>query len=187
MELLRRPRRWLAIVSIAAVIASCVAISALLWSTTTSPQRREAQRRWSARPFASYRIAIRVDFGGAFCAQELETRGEYLRRVLYNNCRPNWLGLTTVARLFEIDAQLDRPQPCYALSQVCSCAQVRQGEVTYDSRLGFPAMIAYRREIRPNFLHADYWRRLFDTRQFPSCGPINQPVRIAVVAITPIQ
>ncbi len=187
MHLLHRPQRWVVIVLIVALVISCLGTSALSLSVVSAPQRLEAQRRWSARSFASYRIAIRVDFGGNICAQELETKGEFLRRVLHNNCRPNWLGLTTVARLFEIDERLDRPQPCYSLSQICSCARVRQGEIAYDTQLGFPAMIVYRREIRPNLLHADYWRRLLDTRQLPNCGPMNQPVRIAVVAITPIQ
>jgi hypothetical protein len=64
---------------------------------------------------------------------------------------------------------------------------VRQGDVVYDTQLGYPLTIAYRREIRPNLLNADYWRRLVFSRQLPNCGPINQHVRIAVTALTPLQ
>ena len=89
--------------------------------------------------------------------------------------------------LFLIGERLDRPQPCYSLSQACTCTRVRQGDVVYDTQLGYPLTIAYRREIRPNLLNIDYWRRLLIFRQLPNCGIINQNVRIAVTALTPLQ
>lgn len=181
------PTRWLALALALLLVASCGLMSMLTAAAPASSPRLAAQQRWAARPFSSYRIAIRVDYGGSICTQELETKGEYLRRILRNNCRPSWLGLSTVLRLFEIGERLDRPQPCYALSQVCSCYRVLQGDIAYDTQLGYPAAIAYRREIRPNFLHADYWRRLLTSRQLPNCALVNQSVTIMVTAITPIQ
>jgi hypothetical protein len=179
-------QRWMFIALVLVAIASCGATSALYWPQLSSHQRLQAQHRWLARPFSSYRIAIRVEYAGDICSQELETKGENLRRIVYNNCRPTWLGLTTVARLFEISERLDRPQPCYSLSQVCTCVRVRQGDIAYDPQLGYPVAISYRREIRPNFLNIDYWRRVMFSRQLPNCGPINQSVRIAVTALIPL-
>ena len=185
---LRWPRlRWLALALAIVLAASCGLTSMLTAAAPAVSPRLEAQRRWAARPFRSYRIAIRVDFGGNVCTQELETKGEYLRRILRNDCRPSWIGLTTVLRLFEIDERLDRPQPCYALSQTCTCYRVVQGDTAYDTQLGYPVAITYRREIRPNFLNADYWRRLIYWRQLPNCSLVNQSVQIVVTAITPIQ
>jgi hypothetical protein len=183
----RSQRRWMWPVLVLLMIASCAAMSALFWPQPSSHQRLEARSRWLARPFSSYRIAIRVEYAGDVCAQELETKGENLGRIVYNNCRPTWLGLTTVARLFEIDDRLERPQPCYSLSQVCTCVRVRQGDIAYDTQFGYPVAIVFRREIRPNLLSSDYWRRVIFSRQLPSCGPINQSVRIAVTSLVPLQ
>jgi hypothetical protein len=179
--------RWVSIALILLVIVSCSGVSALFWPQPSSHLRLQAKSRWLARTFSSYRIAIRVEYAGDVCSQELETKGENLRRILYNSCRPTWLGLTTVARLFEIGERLDRPQPCYSLSQVCTCVRVRQGDVAYDTQLGYPMAIVYRREIRPNMLNPDYWRRIIFSRQLPTCGPVNQSVRIAVTALIPLQ
>jgi hypothetical protein len=183
----RLHHRRITIAAALLMIVGCAGLSTLFWPQPSSHLRLQAQHRWLARPFSSYRIAIRVEYAGDVCSQELETRGENLRRILYNNCRPTWMGLTTVGRLFEIGQRLDRPQPCYALSQVCTCVRVRQGDVIYDTRLGYPVTIVYRREIRPNVLNTDYWRRLITFRQLPNCGPINQSVRIAVTALVPLQ
>lgn len=179
--------RWVSIGLALLLMVSCSGLSVLFWPQPSSHLRLQAQRHWSARPFSSYRIAIRVEYAGDVCSQALETKGENLHRILYNNCRPTWMGLTTVARLFEIGERLDRPQPCYSLSQICTCVRVRQGDVIYDTQLGYPVTIAYRREIRPNVLNVDYWRRLIFFRQLPNCGPINQSVRIAVTALVPLQ
>lgn len=182
------PRRsWAPAILVALAIAGCGAAGVLLRPSPAAQQRLAAQQRWAARPFANYRLAIQVDFGGSMCSQELESQGESIRRIMFNNCRPNWMGLTTVARLFEIGERLERPEPCYSLTQVCLCTRVGQGDIAYDTRLGFPQEIVYRREIRPNFLNSDYWRRLIFYHQLPSCGPLNQTVRIAVTTLLPIQ
>lgn len=180
-------RRWLMFGLVLLLLASCEVLSVWLEPQPIANQRLQAQQRWHARPFSSYRIAIRVEYAGDVCSQELETQGENLLRIIYNNCRPNWLGLTTVRRLFEIGEGLERPEPCYSLSQICTCARVRQGDIVYDAQLGYPLTIDYHREIRPNFLNADYWRRLITFKQLPNCGPINQRVRIAVISLTPLQ
>ena len=179
--------RWLLCGLGLLILSSCGATSVLLGRQPTSQQRLQAQQLWLARPFSDYRMVVRFEYAGYVCSQELESRGEKLHRVIHNSCRPTWLGLATVERLFEIGERLDRPQPCYSLSHVCTCARVRQGDVAYDARLGYPTLIAYRREIGPNLLNADYWRRVLLSKQLPSCSTINRNVRVAVVALTPIQ
>ncbi|MEO7911789.1 MAG: hypothetical protein ABIV47_19250 [Roseiflexaceae bacterium] len=77
----------------------------------SAQSRLEAQRRWSARPFANYRVTVR------------------------NDCRMSWVALMTVARLFEISEGLEQITPCYVASQTCSCYQVRVGEIAYDRSL----------------------------------------------------
>lgn len=168
------------------LVGSCVSIGMLSWSASPAQRRAEAQQRWVARAFASYRIAIRIEYGGNSCAQELETDGERLRRIVANSCRVSWIGVTTVARLFEISELLDRPTPCYSSLQSCSCYRVVQGSVAYDPQLGYPTSIVYRRQVQPNVTDFEYWRRLLSTRRLPTCGPNNYDVTINVVALRPI-
>jgi hypothetical protein len=167
------------------LIASCGLLTAQAWPERAAARRLEAQRRWAARPFADYRVAVRVDYWGNLCAQDIESAGERLHRIVRNDCRVGWLSLMTVARLFEISAGLEHPVPCYIASQSCSCYRVRVGEIAYDPQLGYPRSVAYRRQIYPNLLHIDYWRRVWQTGRLPECGPIGPVVRITVTSLRP--
>lgn len=168
------------------IIAGCTLMGMLSWSVSPAQRRTEAQQRWEARAFTNYRIAIRIEYGGNACTQELETNGERLRRIVTNSCRVSWIGVTTVARLFEISQLLDRPTPCYASMQSCSCYRVLQGDVVYDTQLGYPSTIIYHREVQPNVTNPEYWRRLLNTRRVPTCGPTNYDVTISVLTLTPV-
>lgn len=168
------------------IITGCALMGMLSWSVSPAQRRAEAEQRWNARTFANYRIAIRIEYGNNACAQELETNGDRLRRIVANSCRVSWIGATTVARLFEISQLLDRPTPCYASMQSCSCYRVLQGSVAYDAQLGYPTTIVYRREVQPNVTNPEYWKRLWSTRRVPTCGPTNYDVTISVVALSPI-
>ena len=167
------------------LIASCGLLAAQSWPEHSAARRLEAQRRWAARPFADYRVMVRAEYSGNRCAQEIESAGERLHRIVRNDCRAAWFSLMTVARLFEISAGLDRPAPCYVAAQICSCYRVRVGAVTYDPQLGYPRNVAYRRQIYPNLLHIDYWRRAWQTGRLPECGPISPVVRITVASLRP--
>lgn len=181
------PFRWWACLLVPLLAAASCGLLNLLTPTDAPVQQREAARaRWAARPFSSYRIAIRIEFGGNTCTQELETRGEQLHRILTNNCRLSWLGLSTVARLFEVSELLDRPTPCYSSMQSCACYRVRQGSIPYDSQLGYPTTVVYRRDVQPNVTNAEYWRRLWDTRRVPTCGPNRYDVIITVTSLKPL-
>jgi hypothetical protein len=168
------------------VVASCGLLTAQSWPEQPAARRIDGQGRWVARPFADYRIAVRVEFWGNICTQEIETEGERIRRIAHNDCQLSWLSLMTVARLFEISEGLEHPMPCYAAAQACACYRVKTGEITYDPQLGFPRVITYRREIYPNLVHADYWRRVWQTRRLPDCGPASPVVKITVTSVKPI-
>jgi hypothetical protein len=180
-----RPKRLSLLAVAVLLIASCGLLTAQSWLERSAMRRLDAQRRWNERPFANYRVAVRVEYWGNVCAQDIESAGDKLHRIVRNDCRVSWLSLMTVARLFEISEGLEHPTPCYVASQTCSCYRVRAGEIAYDPQLGYPRTIAYRRQIYPNLLHADYWRRVVQTRQLPECGPIRPVVRITVMSLRP--
>ena len=180
-----RSKRWSFLAIAALIIASCSLLTAQAWPEPPVARREQAQRRWTERQFANYRVSVRVEYWGTVCSQEIESEGEKLRRIVRNDCRLSWLSLMTVARLFEISEGLEHPVPCYVAAQTCSCYRVRFGEIAYDPQLGYPRVISYRREIYPNLVNAAYWRRLWETRRLPECGPISPVVRITVMSLRP--
>jgi hypothetical protein len=180
-----RPKRLSLLAVAVLLIASCSLLTAQSWLERSATRRLDAQRRWHARPFANYRVAVRVEYWGNVCSQDIESAGDKLHRIVRNDCRVSWLSVMTVARLFELGESLEHPAPCYVASQTCSCYRVRIGEIAYDQQLGYPRTIAYRRQIYPNLVHADYWRRVWQTRRLPECGPISPVVRITVMSLQP--
>lgn len=180
-----RSKRWSLLAIAVLLIASCSLLTAHAWPELPAARRLDAQRRWSERQFANYRLSLRVEYWGNVCSQEIESEGEKLHRIVHNDCRLSWLSLMTVTRLFEISEGLEHPMPCYVAAQVCSCYRVRVGEIAYDPHLGYPLVISYRREIYPNLIYAAYWRRLWETRRLPQCGPISPEVRITVTSLRP--
>jgi hypothetical protein len=180
-----QPKRLTLLVVAILGVACCGLLAAQVLPERAVARRLDAQRRWAARSFADYRVTVRVEYWGNVCAQDIESAGENLHRIVRDDCRVSWLSLITVARLFEISEGLEHPAPCYAASQTCSCYRVRAGEIAYDPQLGYPRSIAYRREIYPNLLHIDYWRRVWQTGQLPECGPISPMVRMTVTSLRP--
>jgi hypothetical protein len=184
-QLDERSRRLSLLAVVVLLIASCGLLTAQSWPDRAEARRLDAQRRWATRQFASYRVAVRVEYWGNLCAQDIESAGEKLHRIVQSDCRMSWISLMTVARLFEISEGLEHLAPCYVAAQICSCYRVRIGEIAYDPQLGYPRTIAYRRAIYPNLAHADYWRRGWQTGRMPECGPISPVVRITVTSLRP--
>ena len=91
-------------------------------------RRLDAQRRWAERQFANYRVAVRVEYWGNVCSQDIESAGEKLHRIVRNDCRLPWFSLMTVAAV-GMRRGLERPTPCYIAAQACSCYRVRIGEI----------------------------------------------------------
>src|SRR5215212_6099772 len=123
-----RPKRLSLLAGAVLLIASCGLLATQSWLERSATQRLDAQRRWNARPFANYRVVVRVEYWGNVCSQDIESAGEKLHRIVRNDCRVSWLALMTVARLFEISAGLEQHAPCYVAAQICSCYRVRNGE-----------------------------------------------------------
>src|SRR5262245_30497358 len=180
-------KRWALIISCGLLMMNCGLLGIMTWPKTPDIRRMEAQQRWVARPFANYRVTVRVESANNICFQDLEAEGDHLRRIVHNTCISSWFSLLTVARMFEIGERLEWAPACYPSSRLCACQSVRVGSITYDERLGYPLAIAYSREIRPNWTAIDYWQRLWELKRLPSCGPLSRSMNITVVSLTPLR
>jgi hypothetical protein len=147
--------------------------------------RLAAQRRWSARPFVNYRLAVQVVFANSLCLQELEVHG-IQPTMLRDTCEQSWLSALTVARLFELSERLEYSPVCYFSSQNCVCQRLRIGQAIYDPSLGYPRLITWQRTARPNWRHPDYWKRMWETRTLPNCATIGNRLEITVISLTPL-
>src|SRR5689334_8726135 len=159
------------LISGVALLLSCALLGAVDLPKTPGALRAAAEGRWAARPFSTYRLALRVEYWNRVCFQEIEVQGERVRTVLNDTCRVSWFAALTVPQLFEISERIEQAPTCYPDSQPCACRLLRLGSVDYDPRLGYPTDIVYRREVQPNWWHPDFWKRLAQQRNLPSCGP----------------
>jgi hypothetical protein len=166
-------------------LPSCMLLGVMIWPTTPSVRRAAAQGRWAARPFASYRIALRVEFLNQACFQEIEVQGERVAKTISDTCQTSSFSSLTAGRLFEISERVEQAPTCYADSEPCACQQLRIGKIDYDTELGYPREIAYRRVVQPNWTHLDFWKRLWARRSLPTCG-LTRSTRIVVLSFTPI-
>jgi hypothetical protein len=173
------------IASTLAILLSCLLIGAIDLPQTPAARRASAQSLWAARPFSAYRMALRVEYLNRVCYQEVEAQGERIQKVLNDTCRVSWFSSLTVSRLFDISQRLEQAPTCYPDSQPCACRLVRLGTIGYDAQLGYPSEIAYRREVQPNWWHADFWERLWERKSLPTCGP-TRITRIVVSSFTPL-
>jgi len=168
-----------------AVVLSCALLVAIDLPQTPGARRAAAQNRWAARPFSVYRLALRVEFLNRVCFQELEVQGERIQQIVNDTCRVSWFSSLTISRLFDISQRLEQAPTCYPDAQPCACRLLRLGSIDYDAQLGYPSAITYRREVQPNWWHADFWKRLWDRKKLPSCGPARI-TRIIVISFTPL-
>jgi hypothetical protein len=148
-------------------------------------RRAAAQERWAARPFESYRVALRVEFLNQACFQEIEVQGERIVKVVNDTCQTSSFSSMTIGRLFEITERVEQAPTCYADTEPCACRQMRLGKIEYDAQFGYPNEITYRRVVQPNWTHLDFWKRLWERRSFPSCG-LTRTTRIVVLSFAPI-
>lgn len=167
------------------LVPSCMLLGIMVWPATPSVRRAAAQNRWAARPFASYRIALRVEFLNQSCFQEIEVQGERVAKTISDTCQTSSFSSLTAGRLFEISQRVEQAPTCYADTEPCACRQLRIGKIEYDETLGYPHVIAYQRVVQPNWTHLDFWKRLWTRRSLPSCG-LTRSTRIVVLSFTPI-
>jgi hypothetical protein len=152
---------------------------------TPGARRMAAERRWAARPFSAYQVALRVEYWNRVCFQEVEIHGERVQKILSDTCQASSFSSLTVTRLFDISERIEQAPTCYPDARPCACRLMRIGTIDYDAQLGYPRKIIYRREVQPNWSHPDFWRRLADRRELPSCGQARS-LRIVVVSFAPL-
>ncbi|HMO60395.1 MAG TPA: hypothetical protein PKA05_08075 [Roseiflexaceae bacterium] len=151
---------------------------------TPLPARRIASAAlWESRPAPNYRMVVQVMINGRNCLQEVEVQHAQ-RRLLHDTCGTSWVSALTIDRLFELSERLERAPECFPSAANCVCRRMRVGEVTYDPALGYPGSVSWRRELRPNFEHPDYWVRLWNTRTLPACTASSRPLSMTVVSMT---
>ncbi len=184
----QRTRGWQAAAGgLVLLMAGCVLLAAFAWPASPEQQRDAARRLWDARSFASYRILVQVERADTLCLQELEIRDERSTATIRDTCGSSWFSQLSVSRLFEFTTRVEQTPSCYPSSQLCTCQQLRVGQVAYDPQSGYPTLIDYDRRIRPNPVSPDFWRRTLESRRPPSCEPASRVVRITVLALDPIQ
>ena len=176
-------RLALALLVLCALPSSVVAADSVPLART--PLRIAAQARWEGRPFASYRITVRVESQNRSCFQEVEVR-DGRNAVTRDSCRTFWLSALTVTRLFDLSSRLERAPECSPSVQPCACQRLRLGGVSFDEQLGFPTQLTLQRWVRPNPGHVDFWRHLFDQHALPPCNELGAAVRLTVVAVAPL-
>jgi hypothetical protein len=152
---------------------------------TPSARRAAAEGRWAAQSFSAYRMALRIEYLNRVCYQEFEVQDEHVRKTLRDSCRVSWFSSLTVERLFDIIQRIEQAPICYPDSEPCACRLVRIGTVSYDPQIGYPREIAYRREVQPNWWHVDFWKRLWDRKNLPTCSP-TRSMRVVVSSFTPL-
>jgi hypothetical protein len=177
-------RRWLAVVL--GGLLGCALLATLAWPVPPDRVQAQAHARWEARPFSNYQITVQIQRSDTFCLQELEVGGDGAARPLRDTCGSSWFSRLSVARLFDFGSRADQAPSCYPSAQLCTCQQLRIGQVKYDQTLGYPVVVDYERRLRPNLLGLDYWQFLWQQHRIPNCEPSSRPVRLTVVALTPI-
>jgi hypothetical protein len=154
---------------------------------TRAEQRTNAYQRWTEQAPQHYRLAVEIRLTNVACVQELEIRSGQIASTLRDTCNRSWLGKLTIERLFELSQRLERPPECFPSSADCACQRVRLGTIAYNGQFGFPQVLDWRRELRPNWMNTDYWQRMWDTRTVSACAPTNHRLYIAITAFEPMQ
>lgn len=167
-------------------LLGCVLLVVSAWPVSPERAQARALARWGARPFRGYRITVQIQRPDAFCLQELEVRGDGTARALRDTCGTLWFSRLSVARLFEFGSRAVQAPSCYPSPQLCTCQQLRVGLVRYDQMFGYPTVIDYEGRLRPNLLGLDYWQFLWQQHRTPNCEPASRPVRLTVIALSPL-
>jgi hypothetical protein len=174
-----------ALVGVLITALGCTLMGMAAMPLSRSAQRLEGERLWREHAVADYRVVVQVAFTGRTCFQEIEVRGTW-KSITYDTCGSTWLSTLSVPRLFELGKRLEVPAECFPSGRNCVCHRLRVGTIEYDSELGFPDLIVWRRELRPNWNHPDYLLRLWETRELPNCSSPTRPLSLTVISLTPL-
>jgi hypothetical protein len=179
-----------ALLTLVAGMSACSMATTVAWAPPERAAREQALERWDARPFTSYRIALRVEALGKVCYQQIEVRGAWVRRMIHNTCDTIWLDTLTVEGLFDLSEQIEEipASRCGPPSQPCVCHRVftRRG-VYYDESLGYPTTVLARSELQYNWTSPDFWLHAAEEQGLPSCAPARRRLTVQVLALTPLE
>ncbi len=149
----------------------------------------EARARWNAQALDSYYIAVRIEALGQVCAQRLEVRGGWVRRVLENTCDTLLVDPLTVDQLFALSSDIESipASRCVPSPHTCPCHRVfTLRRVEYDAAYGFPSAIIARSEVQFHPLRRDFWEYLWIEGSLPACQPARRRFTVQVLALTPL-
>ncbi|MFO7166724.1 MAG: hypothetical protein DIU80_001720 [Chloroflexota bacterium] len=166
-------------------VLSCTLMGMAALPDTPSSRREANESLWRSHALAHYRVVVQVVINERICLQEIEVRGDW-KSIQRDTCGSTWLSTLSVSRLFELGARLEHPAECFPSNRNCVCQRMRTGRIEYDSELGFPDTILWRRELRPNWHHPAYLMRLWETRKLPNCTAPARPLRLTVISLTPL-
>jgi hypothetical protein len=187
MESLIRRAVYGLLVSGAVGIGLCVSILTALAGSAGSHQG-SALQRWSSGGLERYRLAVRIEYRGDTCFQQVEVH-DGAARAVRNTCDLAWLDLMSVPELFDLAHQIeDIPTArCYPSSRWCICQRVFSArQIEYDRSLGYPTVVLSRSDLQPNWTGLDFWERLVSTTSLPSCGPAPRRLTVEVLALDPM-
>jgi hypothetical protein len=174
------------LVGVLLLAASCTLMGMAVLPQSLAAQRVAGAERWRSHAPENYRVLVQVGVSGRVCLQEIEVRGAS-KSLLHDTCGATWLSTLAVPRLFELGERLERPAECFPSSRNCVCHRVRVGTVVYDPQLGFPGVITWRRELRPNWQSPEYLAQLIETRELPRCASATRALQLTVISLTPLR
>ena len=180
--------RMTLVLTLGAALAACTLLTAVTWVPPQRAAHDQGLASWQARPFNSYRIALRIEALGKVCYQQIEVRGEWVRQTVANSCSSIWIDVLTVEQLFDLSEQIsDLPMSrCGPPSRPCACHRVfTQRSVYYDETFGYPAAVMARSEVQFNWSSADFWRSIIEHGELPNCASQRRRLTVQVLALTP--
>lgn len=155
---------------------------------TALGERRAAELRWHARSFRSYEMAVEIEMRGETCYQQIEVVNGALDSTILDTCESSWLRSLTVEQLYNVTDQVQRIpySRCEPSNANCYCQRVfTMRRMVYNPDLGYPELLLTHSEVRPNWQHLDFWNRLLERRELPSCAPAPRLLMFRVLWIVP--
>jgi hypothetical protein len=172
---------------------ACLLSLQLMGLASVDPPRgaqwAQARARWNAQAPDSYYIAVRIEALGRVCAQRLEVRGGWVRRVLENTCDTLWVDPLTVEQLFALSSDIESipASRCVPSPHTCPCHRIfTLRRVEYDAEYGFPSTIIARSEVQFHPMRRDFWEHLWTEGNLPACQPARRRFTVQVLALTPL-
>jgi hypothetical protein len=152
------------IILVGCLVGACIAGGLAINGPALSREheRRDAEHRWSQRPFGAYRLVLE-DFR---CVYDIEVQGQ---KIVDSAPRADCIReARSIDDLFVL-LQRDGSTGTRCITQGCACDDRLSVQGSYDPVLGYPREIEVRISAQPNWQHADYWRYMATHLRPPTC------------------